>query len=220
MSISLWPHGLQHDRFPCPSPSLRVCSNSRPLSRLCHPTVSFSVVPFSSCLQSFQASRSFSTSQFLPSGGQSNGTSVSAPELLMNIQGWFPLGLTGLISLLSKGLSRVFSSTTVRRHQFFGTQPSLWSSSRIHTRLGKTMALTIWTFAGKVVSLLFNMLSSFVIAFLPRRKYLLISWLQSPSTVISESKKISLPQFPFFPHFFTVKWWDRMPWSCFYKYWA
>ena len=111
----------------------------------------------------------------------------------MNIQGWFPLGLSGLISLLSKGLSRVFSSTTVQKHQFFGTQPSLESSSYIHTWLLEKTALTIWTFVSKgMMSLFFNMLSRLVIAFLPRNKHLLISWLQSPSAVILESKKISV----------------------------
>ena len=108
----------------------------------------------------------------------------------MNIQDWFPLGWTGLISLQSKGLSRVFSSTTVQKHQFFTSQPSLWSNSHIHTwLLGKTIALTIWTFVGKVKSLLFNSLSRFVIAFLPKNKCLLILWLQSLSTVILEPKK-------------------------------
>ena len=109
----------------------------------------------------------------------------------MNIQGWFPLGLTGLISLLYKGLSRVFSSTTVQKHQFFDTQPSLWSNSHIpYMTTGKTIALTRQTFVGKVMSLLFNMLSGFFIAFLPKSNHLLISWLQSPSAVILEPPKI------------------------------
>ena len=106
----------------------------------------------------------------------------------MNIQGWFPLGLTSLIPLQSKGLSKV-SNTTVQKYQFFGTQLSLWSNSDIQTT-GKTIALTIWIFVSKVMSLLFNMLSRFVIAFLSRNKYLLISWLQSQPTVILEPKKI------------------------------
>ena len=119
------------------------------------------------------------------------GVSASASVLPMNIQDWFPLGLTGWISLLSKGLSRVFSSTTVQKHQFFSAQLSLWSNSHIHTWLyGKTIALTRWTFVGKVMSLLFNMLYRLVIAFLSRNKSLLISWLQSPSAVILEPKKI------------------------------
>ena len=135
MSDSLRPHGLQHARLPCPSPTPRVCSNSCPSSQWCHPTISSSVVPFSSCLQSFPASGSFPISQFFTSDGQSIGASASASVLPMNIQDWFPLGWTGLISLQSKELSRVFSSTTVQKHQFFGTQVSLWSNSYIHTWL-------------------------------------------------------------------------------------
>ena len=114
---------------------------------------------------------SFPVSQFFPQGGHSIGVSASTSILPMNIQGWFPLGLAGLMSLQSKGLSRVFSSTTVQKHQFFGAQTSLWSNSHIRTWLlekpiVKAIALTIWTFASKVMSLLFNMLSRFVIAFL------------------------------------------------------
>ena len=135
MSDSLWPHGLKHARLPWPSPSPAVCSNSCPLSQRCHPTISSSVVPFSSCFQSFPASESFPMSQFFTSGGQSIAASASASVLLMNIQDWFPLGLTGLNSLQSKGLSRVFSNATVQRHQFFGAQLSLWSNSHIHTWL-------------------------------------------------------------------------------------
>ena len=135
MSNSLLPHGLQHTSPPCPSPSPRACSNSCPSSRWCHPTISSSVVPFSSFLQSFPASGSFLMNQVFASGGQSIGTSALTSVLPMNIQDWFPLGLTGWISLQSKGLSRVFSNTTVQKHQFFGTQPSLWSNSYIHTWL-------------------------------------------------------------------------------------
>ena len=130
---TLWPHGLQHARLCCPSLSPRVCSNSCPLSLRCHPVISSSVTPFSSCPQSFPASESFPVSQLFTSGGQSIG--ASATVLPLNIQGWFPLGLTSLISLLSRRLSRVFSSTTVQKHQFFGTQPFLWSNSHIHTWL-------------------------------------------------------------------------------------
>ena len=122
---TLQPHGLQHARPPCPSPTPRVYSNSCPLSWWCHPTISCSVVPFSYCPQSFPASGSFQMSQFFASGGQSIGASALASVLPMNIQDWFPLGWTGWISLLSKGLSRVFSNTTVQKHQFFGTQLSL-----------------------------------------------------------------------------------------------
>ena len=125
MSDSLRPHGMQHTRLPCPSPTPAACSNSCPLSQWCHPTISSSVIPFSSCLKSFPASGSFPMSQFFASGGQSTGASVSASVLPMSIQDWFPLGLTGWISLQSKGLSRVFSNTTVQKHQFFSAQLSL-----------------------------------------------------------------------------------------------
>ena len=128
VSDSLRLHRLQHARPPCPSPSPGVCSNSCPLRWWCHWTISSSVVPFSSHLQSFPASGSFPVSQLFTSDGQSIGASASASVLPMNIQGWFPLGLTGLISFQSKGLSRVFSSTTVQNHQFFSAQLSLWSS--------------------------------------------------------------------------------------------
>ena len=135
MSNSLRPHGLQHARLPCPSPTPRTCSNSCSSSQWYHSTISSSIIPFFSCLQSFPASGSFPISQFFTSGSQSIKVSASASVLPMNIQGWFPLGLTGLISLQSKGLSRVFSNTTVQKHQFFGTQLSLWSTSHIHTWL-------------------------------------------------------------------------------------
>ena len=132
---SLQLHGLQHARFPCPSATPRACSNSCPLSRWCHPTISSSVIPFSSCLQSFPALGSFSVSQFFTSGGQSIGVSASTSVLPVNIQDWFPSGLTSLISLQSKGLSRVFSNTTVQNHQFFSAQLYLLSNFRIHTWL-------------------------------------------------------------------------------------
>ena len=134
-SDSLRPHGLQHARLPCPSPTPGACSNSCPLNRWCHPTISSSVVPFSSCLQSFPASGSFPVSRFFTSDGQSIGISASTSVLPMNIQDWFPLGWTGWISLQSKGLSRVFSNTTVQKHQFFSTQLALWSNCHIHTWL-------------------------------------------------------------------------------------
>ena len=125
MSDSLRPHGLQHSRPPCPSPTPWVYSNSCPLSWWCHPTISSSVIPFSSHLQSFPASGSFQMSQFFASGSQNIGVSASASVLPLNIQNWFPLGWTGWISLQSKGLSRVFSNTIVQKHQFFSTQLSL-----------------------------------------------------------------------------------------------
>ena len=125
VSNSFRSHGLQHARPPCLSPTPGVYSNSCPLSWWCHPAISYSVIPFSSCLQSFPASGSFQMSQLCASGGQSIGVSASASVLPMNIQDWLHLGWTGLISLQSKGLSRDFSNTTVQKHQFFGTQLSL-----------------------------------------------------------------------------------------------
>ena len=126
VSDSLWTHGLQHVRLPCPSPTPGAYSNSCPLSRWCHPNIPSSVIPFSfPSLWSFPASGSFPMSQFFTSGGQSIGVSASASVLPMKIQDWFPLGWTGWIFLQSKGLSRVFSNTTVQKHQFLGTQLSL-----------------------------------------------------------------------------------------------
>ena len=190
MSDSLWPHRLQHVRPPCPSPTPGVYSNLCSLSQWCHPTISSSVVPFSSCLQSFPTSVSFQMSQFFASGSQSIRVSASTLVLPVNTQDWSPLGWTGWISLLSKGLSRVFSNITVQKHQFFSTQLSLVQLSHPYTTTRKTIALTRQTFVGKVMSLLFNMLSRLIITFLLRNKRLLISWLQSPSAVILEPPKI------------------------------
>ena len=133
VSDSLQPYGLQDARLPRPSSSPRACSNSCLLSQWWHPTNSSSIIPFSSCLQSFPASGSFQMSQFFSSHGQSIGVSASTSVLPVNIQDLFPLGWTGLISLQSKGLSRVFSNITVWKYQFFSAQLSLWSNSRIHT---------------------------------------------------------------------------------------
>ena len=133
MSNSLWSHGLQHARPPYPSSTSRVYSNAYPLSWWCHPTTESSVTPFSSHLQSFPASGSFQMSHFFTSGGQSIGVSASTSVLPVNTKEWSPLGWTGWISLQSKGLARVFFNTTVQKHQFFSTQPSLWSNSHIHT---------------------------------------------------------------------------------------
>jgi len=171
MSNSLWPHESQHARPPCPSPTPGVHSNSRPSSRWCHPAISSSVVPFSSCPQSLPASESFPMSQLFTWGGQSTGVSASTSVLPMNTQDWSPLEWTGWISLQSKGLSRVFSNTTVQKHQFFGAQLSSQSNSHPYMTTGKTIALTRQTFVGKVMSLLFNMLSRLVITFLPRSKH-------------------------------------------------
>ena len=133
VSNSLWPHELQHTRPPCPSPTLRVYSNSCPSSQWCHPAISSSVVPFSSCPQSLPASESFPMCQLFTWGGQSIGVSALVSVLPMNTQGWSPLEWTGWISLRSKRLSRVFSNSTVQKHQFFGTELSSQSNSHSHT---------------------------------------------------------------------------------------
>ena len=174
ISDSLQPLGLQHARLPCPSLTHGAYSNSCPLSWWCHPTTLPSVITFSSCLQSFPASGSFPISQFLASGGQKIGVSASASVLPMNVQDWFPLGWTDWITLQSKRLSRVFSNTTVQKYLFFSSH----------------IALARQTFVGKIMSLLFNILSRLVITSLPRSKHLLTSWLQSLSAVILEPKKI------------------------------
>ena len=177
MSDSLWSYGLQYTRLPFPSLSPWVCSNSCPLSQSYYLNISSSAVPFSFCIQSFPASESFPMSWLFTSDSQSIGASTSASVLPMNIQGWFLLGLTGLISCCPRDSQESSPAPTIWRHQFFSTQLSLWSSSHIHTwLLEKIIALTIRTFVGKVRSLLF-------IAFLSRSKHLLISWLQSLSAV-------------------------------------
>ena len=197
MSNSLRPHGLQHARLPCPSPTPGGCSNSCPSSRWCHP-ISSSVIPFSSWLQSFPASGSFPMSQFFVSGGQ---ISASASVLPMNIQDWFPLGWTGWIFLQFQGTLKSLlqhhssKASILQRSAFLIVQ-----LSHPYMTTGKTIASTRRTFVGKVTSLLFNMLSRLVIAFLARRKHLLTSWLQSPSAMILEPKKIKVsPCFHCFP---------------------
>ena len=188
MSDSLRPHGLQHTRLPCPSLSPWVCSNSCLLSPWCHPTI-LSSVSFSSCLQSFPASGSFLMSWLFTSGGQSIGASASASVLPLNIWNWSPLELTGWISLQCKGLSRVFSNTTVRRHQFFGSLlhgPTLTSLHDYH----KNHSFDKTELCQQSLTLLFHTRSSFGTAILPRSKCLLIAWLQSLSSVILEPKKI------------------------------
>ena len=187
MSNILWPHGLQHANLPCPSPSPRACSNSSPLSQWRRPTISSSVVPFYSCIRSFSASVSFVMSHLLISGGQIIGASASASAsvLLMHNQDWFPLGLTDLISLHSKGLSSLLQhhsskASVLQCSAFFMVQ-----LSHPYMTTGKTIALTRQTFLGKVMALLLNMLSRLVITFLPRSKRLLISWLHI--TICSDS---------------------------------
>ena len=154
MSDSLLPHELQHARLPCPSPSPGACSNSCPSSQWCHPTISSSVTSFSSCLQSFLALGSFPVSWLFASGDQSIGASASALVLPVNIQGWFPLGLTGLLSLQSKELSEIFSNTAVQKHQLFLRCPAFFMAqlSHLYMTTGKTIASTVWTFLGKVIS--------------------------------------------------------------------
>ena len=184
MSHSLQPHGLQHSRLPCPSPTPGACSNSCPLCQWCHPTISSSVVPLSSHLQSFPASGSFQMSQFFSSGGQSIGVSASASVLPMNIQDWYPLGWTGWISLLSKGLRSLLQHHSSKASVLWHSVFFIVQLSHPYMTIGKTIALTRWTFVGKVMDLLFNMLSRLVIAFLPRSKCLNFShhlqWFWSP----------------------------------------
>ena len=160
ISDSLQPHGLQHARLPCPSLSPRACSNSCPLSWWSHPTISSSVIPFFSCLRSFPASGSFLISRLFTSSGQSIGASTSASVLPMNIQDWFPLWWTGWTSFLSKGLSRVFSNTSLKASILWHSALFIVQLSHPCMTTGKTIVLTRWTFVGKAMSLFFNMLSS------------------------------------------------------------
>ena len=182
MSDSLQPHESQHARPPCPSPTPGVHSDSHPSSPWCHPAISSSVVPFSSCPQSLPASVSFPVSQLFAWGGQSTGVSALASLFPKKSQGWSPSVQGTLKSLLQHHTSKA----SILRHSVFFTV----QFSHPYITTGKTIALTGWTFVGKVMSLLLNMLSRYVITFLPRSKRLLISWLQSPSAVILEPKKI------------------------------
>ena len=198
MSDSFPPHELQHTRPPCPPPTPRFHPNSCASTRWCHPAISLSAIPFSSCSQSLPELGSFPMSQLFTWGGQSIGVSASASVLPMNTQDWSPLEWTGWISfrmdwlnLLAvqgtlKSLLQHHSSkaSILRCSAFFTAQ-----LSHLYMTAGKTIALTRWTLIGKVMSLLLSMLSRLVITFLPRRKHLLISWLQSPSAVTWELKK-------------------------------
>ena len=195
------------------SQAWRVYSNLFPLSQWHLPTISSSVTPFSTCSQHFPVSESFPVSLLFTSGGQSIGASASASVFPINVQGWFSLGLTGLISLLSKGLSRVFSSTTVWKHLLQHSAFFMVQLSHLYMTTRETISLAIWTFVSKVMYLLFNILSRFIIAFLPRNKCLLTSCLQSLSVVILEPKKIKSATASTFPLLFAMKWWDFMPWS-------
>ena len=210
MSDSLRPHGLQHARPPSPSPTLRACSNSCPSSRWCHPTISSFVVPF--CLQSFPASGSFLHIKVLEcwpkywSFSFNISPSSEHSGLISFRIDW--LDLLAVQRTLKSLLQHHSLKASILRHSAF----SIVQLSHPYVTTGKTIVLTRWTFGGKVMSLLFNMLSRLVIASLPRTKCLLISWLQSPSTVIFEPKK-SLSLFTLFPHLFVMKWWDWIPWS-------
>ena len=188
MSDYLRSHGLQPTGLPCPSPCPWVCSNSCPLSQWYYLTISFSAALFSFCLQSFPVSESFPMNQLFASGGQSIG--VSASVLSMNSQAWFPLGLTGWISLQSRRLKSLLQHHSSKASILWHSSFFMLQLSHPYMTTGKTIPFTTGTFVGKVIPLLFNMLSIFVIAFLPRSKRLLISWLQSPSIVILEPKEI------------------------------
>ena len=206
-SQTLRSHGSQHARLPCPSPSPRACSNSVSIKSVMLSNHLILRHPLLLLPSIFPSSKVFSNESALLSGGQSIGASASASVLSMNTQDWFPSGLTGLMSLQAKGLSRVFPNTTVRRHQFVSAHQFFFMVQLSHSYMttGKTIALTRQTLVDKVMSLLFNMLSRFVIAFLPRSKHLLISWLQSPSEVILEPRKMKSDLFPLFPHLFAMK---------------
>ena len=195
MSNSLQPHGLKHARLPCPSPTPGVYSNSCPLSQWYHQTISSSVVPFSSCPQSFPASGSFPMSQLFTSGGQSFGISASTSVLPMSIQDWFPLGWTGWIRAVQGTLKSLFQHHSSKASILLCSAFFIVQLSHPYTTIGKTIALTRWTFVGKVMSLLSNMLSRLVIVFLSRRKCLLISWLWSPSAVILQLLMTVIPLF-------------------------
>ena len=169
------------------------------------------IVPFFSCFQSFSESGSFQMSQFFASGGQSTGVPALASVLPMNTEDWFPLGLTGLLSLQSKGLLSLLQYHSSKASIFLYSAFFMVQLSHPYMTTGKLIALTRWTFVSKTMSLLFNMLSRLVITFLPRSNYLLISWLQSPYTVILEPKKIKLLTVSIVSHLFAMKWWDQMP---------
>ena len=199
VSDALWPHELQHTRLPCPSPTPGDCSNSCPSRLWCHPTISSSAVPFSSCLQCCPASESFPMSQFFPSGGQSIAVSASTSVLPMNIQDWFPLFWFDLFAVQGT-LESLFQHHSSKASILWCSAFFMVQLSHPHMTTGKTIGLTIWTFVGKLMSLLFNMLSRLVIALLPRSKRLLISWLHSPFAVILEPPKIkSCHRFHCFP---------------------
>ena len=204
MSDSLRPHGLQHSRLSCPSLSSGVCSYSCPLNQWCHPTISFSVTPFSSCPQSFIASGSFPV---VNSSHQIIRASASASVSLMHIQGWFPLGLAGLISLLFKELSRFLSSTTFQKHQSFGAQPTFSPTLKSIHDYRKSHNFDCGHLSTKWCLYFLICCLGFVIAFLNKEQADLTSWLQSLSVVILVPKKIN---FATVSIFYPIS----LPWSC------
>ena len=206
MSDSLWLHGLQCTRLPCPLPTPGAYSNSCPSSQWCHPTISSSAAHSPPAFNHSQHQGLFKWVSSSQSGGQSIGVSALATVLPMTIQDWCPLGWTGWISLQSKGLSRVFSNTTVQKYQFLYTQLSLWSVQLSHPyiTIGKTRALTRQIFVGKVMSLIFNILLRLIISFLPRSKHRLISWLQSPSAVGTRCHDLSFLNVELSANFFIL----------------
>ena len=213
MPDSLQPRGLQHARLPCPSLSLRVCSHSCLLSQRIANYPSHLLRPLLLSPSIFPSIRVFSNE----SARRTRWPNPSASILPMNIQDWFPLWLTGLISLVSKGLSRVNSSTKIRKHQLCVAQSPSQSNSHILTWPLEKPVFTIRTFVSKVMSLLYNTLSRRVIAFLLRRKCLLVLWLQSQFTVILESRKRKFVTSSTFYPSICHEWWDWMPWSlCFW----
>ena len=213
VSDFLWPHGLQHTRFPCLSPAPRACSNSCPLSRWYHPTIS-SCHPLLLLPSIFSSIRGFSNESVLHikwpkywSSSFSISPSNEYSALISFRMDW--LDLLAVQGTLKSLLQHYSSKASILQHSAF----LILQLSHPYTTTGKTIALTRWNFVSKVMLLLFNMLSRLVIAFLPRRKYLLMSWLQSPSAVILESKKRNFVLFPLFPRLFATKWWDQIPWS-------
>ena len=213
VSNSLRPHGLQHTRPPCPSPTPGAYLNSCPSHWWCHPTIPSSVIPFSH-FQSFPASGSFPISQFFASGCQSIGVSASTSGLMSFRMDW--LDLLALQGTLKSLLQHHSSKASILQCSVF----FIVQHSHPYMTKRKTIALSRRTFVGKVMSLLFNRLSRLVIAFLPRSKCLLISWLQSPSAVIFGVQKNSFSLFPSFPHLFAMKSWNQMPWSWFSECWV
>ena len=190
VSDSLQPYGLQHTRLPCPSPSPGACLNSWPLNWWCHPTISSSVIPFSSCPQSLLASGSFPMSQLFTSGGQSIRALASASVLPVNIQDWFcRIDWFDLLAVQGT-LKNLLQHHSLKAAILWCSAFLIVQFSHSYMTPGKTTALMRQTFAGKVMSLLFNMLSRFVIVFLPRSTRLLISWLQSPSIIGNDSPEI------------------------------